>query len=97
MILLLNLQRSDPLADLALYLELFPQLIRQNRLALGLVGGNAASLQQRDVAAEVAKLAQGQHWHPPIFNLTLDNSRDLVMLVRGLLFQVDPESRERGQ
>ncbi|MCG2635110.1 MAG: protein kinase [Gammaproteobacteria bacterium] len=96
LILLLDRHSADPFADLETCFRSFPALVRENRLAIGLVGDSAPGLTERDFAQRVAGLARGEHWHPPLFDLEMESSRDLIMLIRALLFQVDPESRAGG-
>lgn len=88
LVLLIDNSRPDPVADMRFYLSAFDELIAKTAVAIGIT---RTDLQPRpNVAAYQQELASAQR-PVPVFEVDARSHDDVVALIQGLLFSLDPD------
>lgn len=89
LVLLVNAAADDPAADLQLYLDAFRTFIDRTAVVVGLTHTDQADAAVRQRLTEDM---QRQGLTPCVMDVDARNRNDVAMLVRSLLFSIDPLS-----
>ncbi len=91
LILLINNQEKNPIADLNFYLDQFDEFVQRTGVAIGvnrMQPGDKPDLDQ--YAAELRK----RGLNAPLFEVDPRKPEDVILLTQALLFDLDPELRD---
>ena len=94
LVLLLNNENEDPLADLDFYLDSFKELVARTALAVGVTRMHPG--RGPDIDAYEARLFE-RGIFAPVFEVDGRKPADVVTLVQSLLYTLDPGMREQPE
>lgn len=87
LILLLDNTRQDPFQDMRYFLGVFQEFIRNTQVAIGIT---RMDLRRCPLIADYHKALHGTGLNPPIFDVDARRRSDVALLVRALLYSLDP-------
>lgn len=91
LVLLINNQEKDPIADLNFYLDQFDPFIQQTGVAIGINRMQVGESPDLDTySAELRK----RGLNAPIFEVDPRKPEDVILLTQALLFDLDPDVRD---
>jgi signal recognition particle receptor subunit beta len=87
-VLLLDNTRPDPFADMRFFVERFSKLVHPRCFAIGVT---RFDVKREPGLLEYSEVARTLGLNPPIFELDARLRRDVSILLRALLYSIDPQ------
>jgi signal recognition particle receptor subunit beta len=87
LVLLIDNQCPDPMADLQSWLNLFADLIPRNAIAVGITRSDVEGSQSVE---DYQRVLLAQNLNIPVFEVDARESGDVTMLLQALLYNLDP-------
>lgn len=87
LVILVDSQRPDPMADLQFYLNVFAEFVRRHAIAVGI---SRSDLRPSLSIGDYQRALLEQRLNIPVFEVDARESVDVNMLLQALLYSLDP-------